>query len=290
MDVSIIIPVGKEDESLYDLIYELQNDLSKSFSKFKLAYEIVVVSDVFDINTLRTLMQLSNLGICRVFFLSHRIGKGGSIKNVVRFTSGDYIVLLDADIPVSAKVISYAVLFAKSLGLDILVSERIHRNLDFSRRLLSIAYNCIINILFRTGIKDHQSGFKILSRRAAKILLLGFSRSDDLAYDTELIVWSKKLGLKLGTLRVVWREKRNKSTIRLARAIVLMLLDIILLRIFTIGKKHIAISWRGVGKVYSLNEVRPIHVEFTTILRCSWMKRWISDIIRKAHVWIVSRC
>ena len=290
LTVSIVIPVAKEGEGLYDRISELNNQLrSMLASQHNLSYEILLVTDVFHIPTLRALIKLAKSGVVRSFFLTRNIGKGGSIKNVIPISSGDYIVILDADIPIPPKVVLDAVKLAYTKKLDLVIANRIYRPHSTFRKFLSISYNTLTNILFRTGLRDHQAGFKILSRRAADIILVNKTRTDGLAYDTEIIVWAKKYGLKIKTINVTWIEHREGSTILPIRALLTMLADLIALRILTINEKRVSLRKIAIGKIIELGKYDIVGDEFMTVINASGIGKTLLDTLRKLYIAVAFR-
>ena len=284
MMVSVVIPVAKEGGALYDRVYSLCRAFNNLAGVYGFLYEVILVSDVFHLPTVKAMMRLAKEGVARCLLLTRRIGKGGSIKNAIPYTRGNYVVLLDADIPVEPSIIHQAVLLATKLGIDLLIANRVHRTHSLLRRVLSIAYNTLVNLFFRTGLRDHQAGFKILSRRAAEVILTRRTRIDGLAYDTEVIVWAKKHGFKYRAVNVVWREQREGSTIPPLRALVTMLADLALLRLITLARKYVALQKLVIGKVIDLSNIHTIGREFMTVMRASGPKKHLLDILRKLYI------
>ena len=282
--VSIVMPVAREGKDLYDRVRILNYELKSRFASRNIAYEIILVSDIFHRPTMVAMIRLAREGVAKCLFLSQRIGKGGSVKNAILYTRGDYIVLLDADIPVSVDILCRAVVLAMSKRLDLLIANRVHRSHSLMRYVLSIAYNSLVNLLFRTSIKDHQAGFKILSRRAARIILLGRTRTDGLAYDTEVIVWTLIHRLRYGAIDVVWREQRLGSTILPLRALLTMMTDLITLRLITFMKRYIMPQKLAIGRVIELKKVHIVGSEFITMMRASGLKKYLLDILRKLYI------
>ncbi len=288
--VSIVIPVAKEGEDIYDRISKLNSQLQSLLAGLhELSYEILLVTDVFHTPTLRALIKLAESGVARSFFLTRKIGKGGSIKNIIPVSRGDYIVILDADIPVSPKIVLDAVRLAYIRKLDLVIANRVYRTHTAFRKFLSLSYNILVNILFRTGLRDHQAGFKILSRRAADIILVNKTRTDGLAYDTEIIVWAKKYGLSIKTINVAWIEHREGSTILPIRALLTMLADLIALRIITINEKRISLHKIAIGKIIELGKYDTVGKEFMTVISASGIVKTLLDVLRKLYIAVAFR-
>jgi glycosyltransferase involved in cell wall biosynthesis len=287
--ISIVVPVAKEGEDLYKRISSLHDTLSFLARNNGFSFEIILVSDLFHTPTIRALMRLARQGIARCLFLTSRIGKGGSIKNAIPYTRGNYIVLLDADIPVTSQTLYRAVLIAAKTGSDLVVANRVYRTHSPLRRVLSIAYNTLVNLFFKTGLRDHQAGFKVLSRRAAEIILVKRTRTDGLAYDTEVIVWAKKHGFKYLTIDVAWREQRKGSTIPPLRALLTMLADLTILRLVTLAEKYVALQKQAIGRVIDLSNTNTIGQEFMTVIRATGPKKHLLDILRKLYIVVAFR-
>ncbi|MET1160151.1 MAG: glycosyltransferase [Thermoprotei archaeon] len=287
--MSIVIPVAKEGDTLYDRICSLYKAFNSLARDHGFSYEIILVSDVFHMPTVKAMMRLAKEGIARCLLLTRRIGKGGSIKNAIPYTRGDYVVLLDADIPVKPIIINRAVLLAMNLGIDLLIANRVYRTHGLLRRVLSTAYNTLVNLFFRTGLRDHQAGFKVLSRRAAKIILVKRTRTDGLAYDTEIVVWAKRHGLRYRAVNVIWREQREGSTIPPMRALLTMLADLIMLRLLTLAGKYVALQKLAIGRIIDLGNIHTVGQEFMTVIRASGPKKNLLDVLRKLYIVVAFR-
>jgi len=120
MMVSIVVPVAREGYDLYERIYALHRDLDILARELDISFEIILASDLLHKPTIIAMARLAKAGIAMCLLLTRRIGKGGSIKNAVFYARGDYIVLLDADIPVPAETVCRAVLLASRGRLDLL--------------------------------------------------------------------------------------------------------------------------------------------------------------------------
>ncbi|MEM2511326.1 MAG: glycosyltransferase [Candidatus Methanomethylicia archaeon] len=286
--LSIVIPVAKEGEDIYDRVHLFDRKLKDLSMKYGFLYEIIVVTDVFHKPTLKALMKLAMERTVKCFLLSTRIGKGGSIKNAILFAKGDLIILLDADLPISPEVVYKASLIATKKGVDLLIANRVYREHKFLRQVLSIAYNLIVNILFRTKIKDHQAGFKIFTKKAARIILAGRTRSEGFAYDTEVIVWAKKHSLMSTTVNVVWNECRKESTLPIFRALITMMIDLVLLRLLSISNKYVALKRIPIGHIIDLSCQCIRGYEYMTIVNVSGFKKYIFSLLRLFYIALIA--
>ena len=76
------------------------------------------------------------------------------------------------------------------------------------RTLFSLTYNALVRMLFFDGVRDHQCGFKTMTRNVAAAVL-NSSRSDGYFFDTEMIVRCKQLGYPVTEVPVNWQEKNK---------------------------------------------------------------------------------
>ena len=226
MRISIVIPAGREEAEVYRRIAEFSRLVRKLLEEHGYSCEIVVVSDVYSRENLKSLSLLSSKEKIRTIVLTKRLGKGGSIRNALHHAKGELIALLDADIPVTPKYFIELVRFFTNLGnIDILVAYRKHRP-EVIRKTLSRIYNTMVNLLFKTGIRDHQTGLKILSAKA-KNIFLSKTVSNILAYDTELLVKARNHGLKIVEAPTLWLKAPRKSTIPIVKMAAIITLELL---------------------------------------------------------------
>ena len=100
-------------------------------------------------------------------------------------------------------------------GYDLATGSRYVEGADtirpFLRGFTSKAYNWIIWLVFNDGVRDHQCGFKALSRGMVEHLSAE-SRFGDWFWDTEAIVLARRGGFKLIEFPVQWKEKKGSRT------------------------------------------------------------------------------
>jgi glycosyltransferase involved in cell wall biosynthesis len=277
---TIIVPVANEGPDLYARIEALNEALASAPID---GFETMLVTDFSHPPTVEVMRRIAKQGIANCFLLTERIGKGGSIKNVIPYAKGDAFVLLDADMPIDRGTLSRALAVMVKERPDLLIANRVYRAHGLLRRVLSTSYNNVCRLLFRTGVRDHQAGFKILSRRAASILS-SLIRTDGLLYDTELIVWMKRFRLSCQTMNVVWREEMRGSTIMPLRAFLTMLADMIMLRLLTFGGKYAALQRLSIGKIIDLSNMDTVGQEYITVIRASGPKKQILNALRKLYM------
>jgi hypothetical protein len=262
--VLFLVPVGKEGEALYESIRSIKENLSKA--SLENPYDLVLATDINDIDTIDAMKTLSAENHCICYKLAKRVGKGGTVKNILGLYSGRICVIIDSDLAISTKTLRKAIESVTRSQADIVVGERISRSHGPMRRIMSIGYNTIVRILFRTGLQDHQAGFKVIGNSTAD-KIIEYIRTDGFAFDTEVIVWAKLLGMRVKKMPIVLEERRDpaQSTILPWRALLTMMADLILLRLLTLGRKRDALKRKPVGKIYDMDG-KQICDEFMTCI------------------------
>lgn len=253
--LSVVLPVYNEDRILRSNVHRLKAFLEK----MGLGYEILICDDHSNDET-----QQEALSLCkedsRIVYLrfNKRIGKGETIKNAVKVASGDLLMLMDADVPVSYQDLRKILGQVEEDGLVIAV-RRSRPNTSAVRKVLSIGYNALVRLLFRTGITDHQCGLKVLTMDFARKAFPEI-RSGGFLFDTELIVYAKRLKVQMKNVWVDWVENRpcGQSKIIPFRAMLTLVSDLAILRISQImGKKLLAYKEVIMGEFmnYRLNKI-----------------------------------
>lgn len=144
-----------------------------------------------------------------------KLGRGRALRNAWKSTLADVYVFMDADLATDLRFLPKLVSRMQSEGLDFVTGSRYSPGSSLRRPMLrkmfSLAYNAIVQVLFRTHISDHQCGFKAFSRRAV-MTVLPLTRENGWAWDTEVIVYLKSLGWKMAEMPVSWKEMKSKRT------------------------------------------------------------------------------
>jgi hypothetical protein len=149
-----------------------------------------------------------------------KLGRGRAVKEAWGNIDADIYAYLDADL---ATPLSYLdILLDKcnnnddgNNGFDVVTGSRYIEHSEvkrpFLRNIVSKSYNYLINLLFGTSVKDHQCGFKAVTKNAC-IIICQKSRFDDWFWDTEIFVIARRNGLSVCEFPIKWQEKRATKT------------------------------------------------------------------------------
>ncbi|MEM2386313.1 MAG: glycosyltransferase, partial [Candidatus Bathyarchaeia archaeon] len=205
VDISILLPMHNEIKNIERCVSEVEKKVKSLFR----SYEIIIAEDGSTDGTDIIGARLAEKNPRLKFLHSPtRLGKGKAIKRAIGVAKGKIIAFMDADLAADLKCLPKIVEVAQkckgmAVGSRYVRGAYVERPL--SRKILSIAYNLFVRILFRDGILDHQCGFKVIGYELAQKLRKK-CESDGLFLDTEMIIQAKRLGYEVVEVAVNWRE------------------------------------------------------------------------------------
>lgn len=182
-ELSVITPAFREGPRIYDSLHLLQS----SIERLGRTYEIIVVSDGSDDDTVAEARRHPEMTVLEY---PHQRGKGYAIRHGIQHSRGRLVAYIDSDMELHPDGIG-TLIDKVEAGADAAVGSK--RDPDskvhypFFRRLQSAVYQRMIRVLFHFDISDTQTGLKVfrgdLLRSVASLL-----ESDGFAFDLELLV------------------------------------------------------------------------------------------------------
>ena len=165
--LSIVVPCFNEDESVGIFLEEIQKTL-KDYN-----FEVIYVNDGSSDNTLKYIKELAskNSNVKYISF-SRNFGKESAIFAGLKYASGDYICLMDADLQHPPKLIPEMLEAVLDEGYDVAAARRVSRKGEpkiksfFSHRFYKV-FNKISNIDMVEGATD----YRIMTRQVVDSVL-----------------------------------------------------------------------------------------------------------------------
>ena len=143
-----------------------------------------------------------------------KLGRGRALMDAWAMFDGEVYAYVDCDLATDMSFFPQMIGYIEE-GYDLATGSRYVEGADtirpFLRGFTSKAYNWIIWLVFNDGVRDHQCGFKALSRGMVEHLSAE-SRFGDWFWDTEAIVLARRGGFKLIEFPVQWKEKKGSRT------------------------------------------------------------------------------
>lgn len=220
LTLTVVVPAYNEQYRISPMLDVTIEHLERKHEQnAEFTYEIIVVDDCSKDNTIGVVMDyISKIGVdkLRLLRLAQNRGKGGAIRRGVLCARGRYILFADADGASRFSDVDKLELQLKKnevneLGVSI-GSRHSNQNEDLVRveksifrKILSKGFATLLNVLGVKGINDTQCGFKLFSRRAAK-LLFSLMHIERFAFDVELLVLARKFDIPIVEVPISWVE------------------------------------------------------------------------------------
>jgi len=174
MNLSVIIPVYNEVESIQEIIQRVQST--------RLAWEVVIVDDYSKDGTRDLLKEMDGKDNVRVLMHDKNQGKGAAVRTGLAAARGDVLLIQDADLEYDPR--DYPVLL-KPLeeGIaDVVYGSRFlggpRRVAMFWHMVANYLLTFMTNVLYNTILSDMETGYKVFRRHVIEGMPLHARRFD----------------------------------------------------------------------------------------------------------------
>ncbi|MEF8802428.1 MAG: flippase-like domain-containing protein [Halolamina sp.] len=218
VEVSVVLPAYNEEESIEETVRTTLSVLA-SFLKPG-SFEVIVAEDGCADRTPEIADRLAReLPPVRHYHSDERLGRGGALEQAFAAAHGETLVYFDTDLATDMKHLEELVTTVRSGDADVATGSRwMPGNVadrPAKRGIPSKGYNGAVRLFLRTGLRDHQCGFKAVSREAFEAV------HDDVEdrhwfWDTELLVRAQREGFRVREFPVDW-QPRGDSKVDLVR-------------------------------------------------------------------------
>lgn len=165
MDLSIIISVLNEEESLRELIPWIK----KALEGENLEYEIIIIDDGSTDKSWTVIKQLSNEYPIRAISFRRNYGKSAALYCGFEMAQGSYVVTMDADLQDSPEEIPAMLKMIKEQGYDLVSGWKKERHDNFfSKNIPSKIYNATARRVTKIKLHDMNCGLKAYKKEVVK--------------------------------------------------------------------------------------------------------------------------
>jgi len=200
--LSVVIPAYNEERRLPATLNAVLADLRGRRRPF----EVLVADDGSSDATARLAREAGPE--VRVLRLAHR-GKGAAVRDGVLASSGDLVLVTDADL--STPIEEVDLLVAALEGCEVAIGSRnvagarvaVRQRLD--RHVMGRVFNLLVRVLLLPGLQDTQCGVKLF-RRDVALAVFERCQSDGFAFDVEALSLARRLGHRVAEVPVEWRN------------------------------------------------------------------------------------
>ena len=221
MITEVIFPVYNESATLSKQI-KIFNEFFEKKSKKNIF--ITIADNCSTDNTSTISEKLLKKKLIQKYEFIPQKGRGRAIKFCIKKSKADIVCYMDIDLSTDLMHFKELIDSISNKGYDISIGSRLSKTSKVIgrkkiREFTSRSYNLIIKFFFpKSGIKDMQCGFKAFSRK--KILpVIDLVTNNRWFFDTELILISRKLNLKIYQIPVKWTDDPNTSVNIISTAI-----------------------------------------------------------------------
>jgi dolichyl-phosphate beta-glucosyltransferase len=231
--LSVVIPTFNEVGRLPRTLEEIGPYLKRRFP----VHEIIIVDDNSPDGTSSLCRGLqSTYPNLTVFTQPGRIGKGAAVRRGCLAAKGDCILFMDAD---HATPIDEVEKMLPMLGKrDVVVGVRTYQDDEsHSRRIVGLCAQLLAHlIVFRKPVIDSQCGFKLFSRRSAR-MIFPYCRVNGGMLDVELFYLIHMFDIKCYYQPVHWNNKAD-SKVSVLRSVFVDTYDMLKIRMVDAAGKY----------------------------------------------------
>ncbi|XP_066152092.1 dolichol-phosphate mannosyltransferase subunit 1 [Euwallacea fornicatus] len=207
---SILLPTYNEIENLPIIIWMLVENMNSS----GYPYEIIIIDDGSPDGTLEAAKQLQTIYGSDKIILRPRekkLGLGTAYIHGIKHATGNFIIIMDADLSHHPKFIKQFIEKQKSKDYDIVTGTRyvgsggVH-GWDLKRKVISRGANLITQILLRPGVSDLTGSFRLYKKDVLETLIKScFSKG--YVFQMEIIVRARQKEYSIGEVPISFVDR-----------------------------------------------------------------------------------
>lgn len=194
--ISILSPAHQNQGHIKEFVESVFKDVVEPLKRKGIKIEVIIAEDGSTDNTRPILQSLQKKYPLKLLLAKKRLGPVQAIKNLFEKASGDLIFFLDSDGEVAPDCFWNLYKVFKKEDLDVVIAYKMKRK-PWYRFLISRVNNFWLQLLFNTGIRDSNSGFRLYKAEIGKWLVQesGFLKYN---FNSEQIILAVKRGFKVG--------------------------------------------------------------------------------------------
>ncbi|GAA2574341.1 hypothetical protein GCM10010435_57190 [Winogradskya consettensis] len=236
VELSVVVPFYNPGAALRPTVERLIGALRTE----GVAYEVIAVSDGSTDGSERSLDGLPGV---RVVAAPVNQGKGAALHLGFASARGSWIGFVDSDGDIDPVHLIEYLRVARDGDLPGVYADKRHSASDSAsskfRKLVSMFYSTLVTMLFVLGMRDTQTGCKVL-RRDVLATLLPRMRERRFAFDLEFFVAAKAAGIRGFVAAPVRLEERVAGSTVTSKAILRTVKDTLVI----FGRLHLTRQYR----------------------------------------------
>jgi len=206
MRLSIVIPAYNEERRIGRTLSRVIDYVNRN----SIDAEIIVVDDGSTDGTAKLVEDISAKDRrVKIIQNGKNRGKGFSVRNGVRHSSGDYILFTDADNSTPIQEVRKLLSCLEEEGYDIAIGSRalerskVRIRQPWFRMTMGKTFNLLVRLFLYGDFMDTQCGFKCFTKEAA-LDIFRLQMFDGFSFDIEVLAIAKLKGYRIKEVPVVW--------------------------------------------------------------------------------------
>ncbi|XP_055599543.1 dolichol-phosphate mannosyltransferase subunit 1-like [Uranotaenia lowii] len=207
---SILLPTYNERENLPIIIWLIV----KYMQEARIDYEVIVIDDASPDGTLEVAKELQKIYGSDRIVLRPRAGKlglGTAYVHGIQHATGNFIIIMDADLSHHPKFIPQFVELQQQSNLDVVSGTRYVGDggvygWDFKRKLISRGANFLSQLLLRPNASDLTGSFRLYKKDVLKELI-SRCKSKGYVFQMEMIVRARQLNYTVGEVPISFVDR-----------------------------------------------------------------------------------
>lgn len=207
---SILLPTYNEKENLPIIIWLIVKYMTENNYNF----EVIIIDDGSPDGTLDAAKQLQKIYGEEKIVLRPRdkkLGLGTAYMHGLKSATGNFIVLMDADLSHHPKYIPQFIAKQQSEKSDIVTGTRYSGNggvngWDFRRKLISCGANYLTQLLLRPGVSDLTGSFRLYKKHVLEKLIENCV-SKGYVFQMEMMVRARQYNFKISEVPIAFIDR-----------------------------------------------------------------------------------
>jgi len=213
VEVSVVLPAYNEEDTIEDTVKTALDTLGSFLPAG--SFEVIVAEDGCEDRTPEIADRLAEEDErVKHVHSDERLGRGGALDYAFRRADGDTLTYFDTDLATDMRHLEELVESVRSGEFDVATGSRWMpgqvAERPAKRGVPSRGFNRLVRALLGSEIRDHQCGFKAVSREAY-LALANDIGDDHWFWDTELLVRAQRAGMRVKEFPVEWTPKGDSK-------------------------------------------------------------------------------
>jgi len=207
---SVLLPTYNERDNLPIIVWLLV----KYFTEADIDFEIIVIDDGSPDGTLEVAKQLEKIyGEDKIVLRprAKKLGLGTAYVHGIKHASGNFVVIMDADLSHHPKFIPEFIKKQKEGDLDLVSGTRYAggggvNGWDLKRKVISRGANFVTQVLLRPGASDLTGSFRLYKKDVLEKLVAA-TVSKGYVFQMEMIIRARQQGFTIGEVPITFVDR-----------------------------------------------------------------------------------